>query len=321
MSAHDPVIQPIQHDAVLSIQHDTLYRYDAPVAQAHHLGYLRPRSEAWQLVEAFVLEVSPEPDDLTLAFDVFGNARSTFSVWVPHQMLHVRARSRVRLGPRPHPLGVDEGPAWEAVAHCLRHVPGAPYLPATEYRFASPCVPLYGPLRPYALRSFVPGRSLWAAAIDLMHRIHRDIAYDASDTGEPIGFDGIFARRRGNCRDMAHVLIGCLRVLGLAARYVSGYRIPGLRADDGASAPITMDMTHAWVSVYCPPSLSQDGWLDLDCAANTVAGSQHVVLAQGRDASDVRPLRAVLPAGVHVESAVRVLVAPISQVAEEPGAD
>lgn len=312
MIVHDVVTQPIQHDVVLSIQHDKQYRYDMPVAQAGHVGYLCPRSEAWQLVEAFTLEVSPGPDDVTLGFDVFGNARSTFSVWEPHQVLHVRARSRVRLGSRPQPLVMDEGLAWEAVAQSLRFVPGAPALPATEFRFASPCVPFYGPLRPYALRSFVPGRSLSAAAIDLMNRIHRDIAYDASDKATDTAFDGIFARRRGSDRDMAHVMIGCLRVLGLAARYVSGYRLIDVHVQEGGHEAADMTAPHAWVSVYCPSASLQDGWLDLDCAANTVVGNRHVVLAYGRDASDVAPLRVASPAGGRADNTVRVTIEPVS---------
>jgi transglutaminase-like putative cysteine protease len=109
--------------------------------------------------------------------------------------------------------------------------------------------------------------------------------------------------KSGVCQDFAQVMIGCLRALGLPARYVSGY----LRNDPPPGQPrlIGADASHAWVSVHCP----QSGWIDLDPTNDVLADMDHVTLAIGRDYSDVSLLRGmILGGGAHrVEVAVSVL--------------
>jgi transglutaminase-like putative cysteine protease len=95
------------------------------------------------------------------------------------------------------------------------------------------------------------------------------------------------------CQDFSHILIGCMRALGLSAQYVSGYLLtkppPGQVKLRGA------DASHAWVSVYCPNA--PGNWLELDPTNNVLAGSSHVRLAVGRDFGDVSPLRGVIRGG------------------------
>jgi transglutaminase-like putative cysteine protease len=59
----------------------------------------------------------------------------------------------------------------------LRYRAGQPFHPETEFVYASPNVALHDSLRDYALRSFAPGVTVAAGAIDLMHRIHADFDY------------------------------------------------------------------------------------------------------------------------------------------------
>ena len=60
----------------------------------------------------------------------------------------------------------------------------------------------------------------------------------------------VLRHKKGVCQDFTHLTIGCLRSLGLAARYVSGYLEtlppPGQEKLRGA------DASHAWFSVYLP---------------------------------------------------------------------
>jgi transglutaminase-like putative cysteine protease len=69
---------------------------------------------------------------------------------------------------------------------------------------------------------------------------------------------------------------------------------------------IGADASHAWVSVYCPRA----GWLEFDPTNNCLAGESHVVVAYGRDYSDVPPLRGVIRGGGAHELSVAVTVAP-----------
>jgi transglutaminase-like putative cysteine protease len=147
-----------------------------------------------------------------------------------------------------------------------------------------------------------------AGAVDLMHRIHADFEYAPTATAFDTPAARAFALRRGVCQDFAQVMIGCLRALGLPARYVSGY----LRTEPPAGQPrlIGADASHAWVSVFCPES----GWVDLDPTNDVLADLDHVTLAIGRDYSDVSLLRGmILGGGEHqVDVAVSVQEVPVA---------
>jgi transglutaminase-like putative cysteine protease len=97
--------------------------------------------------------------------------------------------------------------------------------------------------------------------------------------------------RRGVCQDFAHLEIGCLRTLGLAARYVSGYleTVP----PPGAPRLAGVDASHGWLSVYCPAF----GWLDVDPTNNLLPIDTHITLAWGRDYTDVSPIRGIILGG------------------------
>jgi transglutaminase-like putative cysteine protease len=113
----------------------------------------------------------------------------------------------------------------------------------------------------------------------------------------------VLAERRGVCQDFAHLQIGCLRSLGLAARYVSGYLVT--EPPPGQPRLVGADASHAWLSVWCPRS----GWLDLDPTNDVLPSRRHVTLAWGRDYGDVSPLRGVVLGGVDHTLHVGVSVA------------
>lgn len=294
----------------LGVDHETAYRYDAPVELAHHLGYLRPLSDACQVVEDYALAVTPAPSDIQASIDGFGNTRCTFALVTPHEALSVRATSRVTVYPRFAALDANAGLSWEDAAQRLRYDPGLPFAPEVEFTFPSPYVPLHAELREYALLSFTPGRPVAEAARDLMHRIHADFSYRPAHTQVSTPILQAFVERVGVCQDFAHVMIGCLRAIGLPARYVSGYLMS--QPPPGKPRLIGADASHAWVSVHCAGVPVNAGWVDLDPTNDVVPGTAHVILAYGRDYGDVTPLRGVIRGGGH-ELDVRVTVAPIDE--------
>lgn len=296
----------------LSVEHETHYDYTHAVELAHHLAHLRPLDDGAQRVERFDCTIDPAPAHQSTVRDVFGNHRTSFSITTPHEHLRVLARSQVRLAPRP----VEPGPGmpWEAVCRHLGFRVGEPFEPAAEFAFASPYVPLHAELRDYALASFTPGRGLTEAATELMQRIHQDFAYEPAATEVFTPTLDAFLQRHGVCQDFAHVMLGCLRAIGLAARYVSGYLLT--QPAPGQPRLVGADASHAWVSVYCPPLdpafVSPAGpWLELDPTNNCAAQTQHVRLAVGRDYGDVTPLRGVIRGGGEHTILVRVTTTPI----------
>ncbi len=300
----------------LFVTHETAYAYSGRVELAHHVGHLRPLEDAFQSVEQFELQVTPAPSSHSNDRDSFGNARVFFSIYSPHTSLKVKSSSRVRVRERFAGLDFVAGPQWEGVRTALHYSAKVVWLRETEFSFASPFVDLHKELRDYALVSFTPGRGLRAAALELMHRIHEDFSYESDTTEVDTPVIEVFRERRGVCQDFAHLLIACLRSLGLAARYVSGYLLT--QPPPGQPRLVGADASHAWASVYCPDTAFNDGWIDLDPTNDLVPRADHVTLAVGRDYGDVAPLRGVIRGGGEHTLSVAVSVLPADEL--EPGA-
>ena len=129
-------------------------------------------------------------------------------------------------------------------------------------------------------------------------RIHKDFTYDTQATTVHTPLVEVFANRRGVCQDLAHVQIGCLRSLGLAARVCQ--RLPAAPLPPpGRPRLIGADASHAWLGVFCGPL----GWVDVDPTNNAVVDAQHITISWGRDYADVCPINGVfVGGGQHVMS-------------------
>ena len=303
----------------LHILHTTTYRYAPPVDTAQHMAHLLPRHTPTQVVTHSDLAIDPLPAARRDAIDVYGNTRSFFSLPSRHERLHIEASSMVQTQALPCTDDVPEAsPAWDKVrAHFVYHA-GAAWDAATEFSFASPHVQPHADFSQYARASFTPQRPLLAAAIDLMQRMHQDFTYAAHSTDVHTPALQALAQRRGVCQDFAHILLSCLRTLGLAARYVSGYLLT--EPPQGQPRLIGSDASHAWVSVYVPDAvdgvLSTRGrWFDLDPTNKRWGlhspGEDYVCLAWGRDFADVSPVRGVIHGGASHTLEVGVTVTPV----------
>lgn len=294
---------------LLRVIHETAYEYDPPVQHALHVAHLRPLGHGTQRLLEHALHIDPTPDQCTQDVDAHGNARAYFGLPFTHGTLRVRADSVVDTLARPAPA---PGLPWEAVREHLAYRRGAPYVEAAQFCFASPYVPLHEDFAHYARACFTPGRPLMEAAAALMSRIHQDFAYapQATDAGTP-ALEAL-RLRRGVCQDFAHVMTGCLRSLGLAARYASGYLLT--RPPPGQPRLVGADASHAWVSVWSP---GPDGgaWHDLDPTNDRAPGEDYVTPALGRDYADVAPLRGVIHGGGRHVLHVAVTVAPLQEMA------
>ncbi len=292
--------------ARLAVEHETLYEYSQAVEQAHHIACLRPLSDEGQTLTQFEMTVSPTPSQHSTRRDSHGNSRAYFALHAAHTQLRVVARSEVQVSSRYEGLSGGQGPTCGEVRALLRYRAQAPFQPASEFVHASPYVPCLSALREYALVSLKDERPLAEAVMELMARIHEDFDYAPASTDISTPVLDVFLQRRGVCQDFAHLMLGCLRACGLAARYVSGYLLT--QPPPGQVPLVGADASHAWVSVWVPGlglPLAQD-WLDLDPTNNCVPGVHHVRVAHGRDFGDVTPLRGVIRGGGHHTLLVRV---------------
>ena len=284
------------------ILHTTRYTYSQPVGLCHNEAHLRPRSfELQQCLEARV-DIEPPPARYDERADYFGNPVAYFSVQEPHDRLTVTATSTVQRS-APALLDSDASLAWDRVAATLHAADTMQALAAREYVLDSPLVATSPDLAAFALPSFAPGRPFLSAVHDLNRRIHREFLYDRNFTTVSTPLVDVLAQRRGVCQDFAHLAIGCVRSLGLPARYVSGYLPstppPGQERLRGA------DASHAWFAVFDPGA----GWIDFDPTNDQIVSDRHVTTAWGRDYADVTPLKGVVfGGGAHsLEVAVEIL--------------
>ena len=101
-----------------------------------------------------------------------------------------------------------------------------------------------------------------------MHKLHQDLSYEKGVTTFQTTAEEAMKLKKGVCQDYAHILIACLRQLGIPARYVCG-----LLLGEGA--------THAWVEVY-----DGEAWCGLDPTNRQIIEYGYLKIAHGRDAAD-----------------------------------
>ena len=254
-----------------------------------HLLFTQHCLDAYAVVE-------PVWGDHHERIDFFGNRVLFYAIRQPHEVMTIIINSQVQIEPQ---LGTRNQPIreeilttmaqapWEEVRDRLRNELGPALLDARQYVLSSALVPILPELAAYANVSFAAKRPIIDAVYELMARIYREFAFVPGATTVATPISTVLAERRGVCQDFAHLMIGCLRAKGLAARYVSGYietlPPPGQEKLQGA------DASHAWCSVYIPDF----GWLDFDPTNHLIPTDQHITVGWGRDFADVTPLKGV----------------------------
>jgi transglutaminase-like putative cysteine protease len=272
---------------IYDIRHVTTYGYENPVSFARCSLRLEPRSGDGQHLVSHTVDIRPQPAERTVRRDFFGTHTESVLIETPHRTLRVDSRSRVSVS-RQAPGRNAPSPAWERVREAAFAATSLGPDSPIGYVFASSLVPVLAPVTHYAAASFPQGGGVLAGAVDLMHRIRTEFKYDPKATVISTPLAEVFEKRHGVCQDFAHVMIAGLRGIGLPAAYVSGYLRtippPGKPRLQGA------DATHAWVSLWC----GELGWIGFDPTNDILVENDHIVLAVGRDFSDVSPVDGII---------------------------
>jgi transglutaminase-like putative cysteine protease len=277
------------------VTHTTRFSYDAPVSRCLNEVHLTPRQLPLQGVRQTAIQVDPAPAFLRHRKDYFGNEVSTFAVIDVHYSLTATAKSLVEVSRAESEM--DSSISWVDSRDAIAAIEDDSTLEASEFLYPSPYVPALADLAAFARTTFMPGRPLLEAASELSHRIHEEFKYDPKATSINTPLVDVLRKRRGVCQDYAHVMIGALRSVRLAARYVSGYVRSGPKVQ-GAQA------SHAWISVFVPGT----GWIAFDPTNDVMPTDGHVTLAWGRDYGDVTPVKGVTLGGGGQAVAVEVYV-------------
>jgi transglutaminase-like putative cysteine protease len=271
------------YDIVLRLS----YSYANPATGGRHLARLMPVDlPGEQRLVAAQLDIAPAPSERSERSDFFGNRATDFAYRGAFSKVALTVRARVdRLVPPLHGPALLLAELPRALAGVKAMTPNAP----VHFRTASPFVPLVPEVSTYALAQTTPGMTALAAVAALGQALHRDMRYDPEATDVDTPMAKAFAARHGVCQDFSHIMIAGLRGLGIPAGYVSGLLRttppPGKPRLEGA------DAMHAWVRAWCGP---QVGWVEYDPTNAAFAGETHIVVARGRDYSDVSPIKGVL---------------------------
>lgn len=270
------------------VRHKTVYSYDGLVDAAYERGFLRHRDTEFQTVLDNRIVVDPGPAALSEHRDFFGNHSFYVEVQADHAVLEVSTYANVRVERTPADLdalntwSVSEAAAAIALNADVDAVDRAAFLLPSELVDLSPAV------AEYAHGVLAPDRPLGEAIEALTHAIYRDFQYKTGVTSVRTSLRELLDLRAGVCQDFAHLAVGCLRAVGLPARYVSGHvetsPPPGGERLEGA------DASHAWASVLTP----RGAWVDLDPTNDHLVDSRYLTVAWGRDFHDVSPLKGVI---------------------------
>ena len=273
------------------IKHTTTYQYSDFVSLCQNQARLTPKTNSGQICHNSRIEITPPASYLQQYTDYFNNKVSVFEVAIQHKTLTVTMFSEVELLIKENIDLKDVDKPWQEVRDLLSKPNTPALLKVSEFVLPSQFTPLEAGIKAYALVSFTPNKNLIVACTDLMARIFHEFQYDPGFTTISTPMSVVFAQKRGVCQDFAHFALACLRSIGLAGRYVSGYieTMP----PEGEEKLEGADATHAWFAVFIPDF----GWVDFDPTNNVLPSNQHVSLAFGRDFSDVTPLKGVVFGG------------------------
>ena len=282
--------------------------YAGEASTGRHVVCVMPRDLGpEQRLVAGLMTLSPPPEDRRDRVDFFGNPVVEFALDAPHGGVEVSVQARVErrtsgLAPA-GAVALDVLP--QTIAACRDMGPDSP----VHFTAASDRVPLTSAMTDFAHAQVTVGMDAAQAIVAIGRALHRTMRFDPKATTVDTPAPEAFAKRHGVCQDFSHIMIACLRGIGIPAGYVSGYLRtqppPGKPRLEGA------DAMHAWVRAWCGP---QAGWLAIDPTNDRIADTSHIIVAYGRDYGDVAPIRGILRGSGGQTSRQSVDVIPLADM-------
>lgn len=282
----------------VNVEHTTVYRYPYAVQLEPHTLRLRPRMTTTQRLLAFQLRLAPEPAGMTECLDQDGNlaVRAWFND--PTQELSVRSEFSVDL--------VRENPFDFLIRDESRNLnlwyPEPLSTALTPYRQQEH---IREDVRQYA--KSVATNSQWNTLFfltNLCQQIFGSFRQLTRIEGPAWASSETLQRGEGSCRDLAVLFCDCCRVVGIAARFVSGYEC--------ASAGRTDSYMHAWAEVY----LLSAGWRGYDPSRGIVVADTHVAVAAAFDPALASPVTGAYFGGgeSRMDASLRMWIVPAATV-------
>ena len=278
------------------LRHQTVYTYEEAVNNYQSVSCLQPRELPSQICSSFDLEIEPVPNKVYTRKDYFGNSIAYFSIHESHKILKVVANSEVEVLPKILPD--ISSYTCEEVRQILKT--NRPLkIEVFQYQLPTDYINWDQEIKIFAESCLAPNMNFFEGVKMLSSKIFNEFQFKSGSTNVNTPLKTVLKERKGVCQDFSHLAIACLRSLGFAARYVSGYL--ETRPPVGKAKLQGSDASHAWISVYVPDM----GWCEFDPTNDIIPNERHIVTAYGRDYADVAPMRGIVFGSgghkVHVE--------------------
>jgi transglutaminase-like putative cysteine protease len=250
------------------VEHTTAYAYSEPLLTSTQYLRMTPLSGSTQAVESWRLTC---PGAVTTPWqDQYGNLCHTLTVAQPVDELEIRVFGLVRTRDTSGVVGLASS-----------ELPSAIYLRETPYTIASDSI------RDFA-QPFAPklARDTIAALHEIMMKIGETVEYRKGETHVHTTGAEALEQKSGVCQDHGHIFCAACRMLGVPARYVSGYLTHG----EGHAAHAS---SHAWAEA-CIEDL---GWVGFDPTNRACATDAYIRTATGLDYAEASPIRGVRSGG------------------------
>lgn len=270
------------------IRHITEYTYQEPVGLCHNKLCLTPLNLPEHNCVSSTIKIVPTPDEMRNRTDFFGNTVTFFSTYKEHDHLEITSVSEVNLQGRPQADQAFRSQVlWQEVSQMLAAQKEDTY-DIIQYTLPSQYVPYSEEIKAFSADCFAEDATLWSTCNALMQKIYKTIEFKPGFTTINTPVEYVVKAKKGVCQDFAHLMISCLRNMGLAARYVSGYieTLP----PPGKEKLIGSDASHAWVSIYFPTI----GWVEFDPTNCLLPSYKHITVGFGRDYHDVAPIKGIV---------------------------
>ena len=271
------------------VRHITEYTYGAPVSLCYNMAHLLPRDTRNQRCLNQKIQINPPPVYQNDGEDYFGNQTFYFSIQEAHKKLVIDVTTDFEIAPVDVLMWQKQSRITCGQLRAMLKNPDTPELRmAKEFLLDSPQIRCSEDLKAYALDTFSDDKTILEAALAFTHKIFNEFKFDPASTTVATPLEQVLKQRSGVCQDFAHLAIGCLRSVGIPARYMSGYleTLP----PPGQEKLVGADASHAWFAVFIP----ELGWIEFDPTNDLMPSDQHIVTAWGRDYSDVTPLQGVI---------------------------
>ena len=275
----------------LRIEHITNVKYAGPVLTSFNEARMTPLTLPTQVTLESRVVAGPGVPVWTYN-DYWGTFVSVFDLPEAHDDLVIRAVATVETGPLPGLPAPGERPSWAELA---QRAAGGRLL---EFLMPTPLTTVTDEISGAAIAA-IAGLPPDAAAESISARVHEHVTYMPGATGVRTDAQEAWDKGQGVCQDMAQLTVALMRAAGLPARYVSGYLHPDPKAEPGRTA---IGQSHAWVEYWA------GDWTPLDPTSLAPVRERHVVVARGRDYTDVPPLKGIShgPSGGDMQVTVEI---------------